>query len=171
MDDWAWVLDINLWGVIHGLRAFVPLMLAQGGEGHIVNTASMAGMVTFHPSAPYHVSKHAVVALTEQLMVALHLRGAPIRASVLCPGLVRTRILESQRNRPGHIPQPAPAQLPPELQAMMAQALAGEISAEAAADITFDAIRAGQFYIFTHPELTEPVRERAMGILGSLPQQ
>lgn len=178
--DWEWVLGINLWGIIHGLRSFVPRMLAQGGPGHIVNTASMAGVVAFHPSAPYHVSKHAVVALSEQLLISLKLRGAPIGASVLCPGMVRTRILDSERNRPdGATPAESNSAREallgrsesPILAAMMQQALADEIEPDAVADMTFAAIRADQFYIFTHPNLAQPVRDRAAGILRALPAE
>lgn len=175
VEDWAWVLGINLWGVIHGLRSFVPLMLAQGTDAHIVNTASMAGLVSFHPSAPYHISKHAVVALTEQLHVSLKLQGAPIGASVLCPGMVRTRILESERNRPGRPGRSEETSAAreallgrsahPALAAMMAQALAAEISPEEVAERTFAAIRAGELYVFTHPELAQPVCDRAAAIL------
>jgi NAD(P)-dependent dehydrogenase (short-subunit alcohol dehydrogenase family) len=181
IEDWAWVLGINLWGVIHGLRSFVPLMLAQGTEGHIVNTASMAGLVSFHPSAPYHVSKHAVVALAEQLMISLKLQRAPIRVSVLCPGMVRTRILEAERNRPGRTGGTAATNAArdtllgrsanPKLAAMMAQALAAEITAEEVAEQTFAAIRSGEFYILTHPELTQPIRDRATAILQAAPAQ
>lgn len=179
VEDWAWVLGINLWGVIHGLRSFVPLMLAQGTEGHIVNTASMAGMVSFHPSAPYHVSKHAVVALTEQLMISLKLQGAPIGVSALCPGMVRTRILEAERNRPGRAGGTEATNAArdlllgraanPKLAAMMAQALAAEITPEEVAERTFAAIRAGEFYILTHPEIAQPVRDRATAILHAAP--
>ena len=181
IEDWDWVLGINLWGVIHGLRTFVPLMLAQGGEGHIVNTASMAGLVTFHPSAPYHVSKHAAIALSEQLMVSLKLQRASIGVSVLCPGMVRTRILESERNRPaigdasatpGAARDAVLGQAEnPILAAMMAEALAGEISPDVVADMTFAGIRAGHFYIVTHPQLAQPVRDRVNAILQALPAQ
>jgi NAD(P)-dependent dehydrogenase (short-subunit alcohol dehydrogenase family) len=179
IEDWAWVLGINLWGVIHGLRSFVPLMLAQGTEGHIVNTASMAGMVSFHPSAPYHVSKHAVVALAEQLLISLKLQGAPIGVSVLCPGMVRTRILEAERNRPSRAGGTEATNAArdlllgrsanPKLAALMAQALAAEISPEDVAEQTFAAIRSGEFYILTHPELTQPIRDRATAILQAAP--
>lgn len=167
IDDWQWVLDINLWGVIHGLRSFVPLMLAHGGEGVIVNTASVGGMVVYHPSAPYQVSKHAVVALTEQLHVSLMLRGAALRAAVLCPGPVHTRILEAARHRPVHGAQPPiPAEeMPEEMRTMLQQALTGEMSPEMLADLTFAAIRDGRFYIFTHADLLQPIRERAEHIL------
>ncbi|MGI8552639.1 MAG: SDR family NAD(P)-dependent oxidoreductase, partial [Dehalococcoidia bacterium] len=92
--DWQWVLGVNLWGVIHGIRVFVPIMLNQGTEGHIVNTASVLGLSS-GPGAPYGVSKHAVVRLSEGLYYDLLARGSRLRASVLCPGMIATRIIQS----------------------------------------------------------------------------
>ena len=101
LNDWQWVMGVNLWGVIHGVRVFVPIMLAQDTEGHIVNTASIAGLLPYHPlSASYHVTKHGVVALSEQLYHELAQRGAKVKVSVLCPGGVSTRIMDAERNRP-----------------------------------------------------------------------
>jgi NAD(P)-dependent dehydrogenase (short-subunit alcohol dehydrogenase family) len=170
--DWEWVLGVNLWGVIHALRTFVPLMLQQGTEGHIVNTASVAGLVSYHPSASYHVSKHAVVALSEQLAVSLQLRRAPIKASVLCPGEVQTRIMDAERNRPAHLRAATPPRelAPAEAQAIeaMRQVVAAGLSPERVAQMVFAAIRAEQFYILTHsdhPELMQYIRARAEGII------
>ena len=98
--DWEWVINVNLWGLIHGLKIFIPKMLEQDTEGHIVNVASMAGLLPYHTSAPYMVTKHAVVALTESLHFSLIQRNAKLKTSVLCPGWVKTRIMESERNRP-----------------------------------------------------------------------
>src|SRR5947209_6277182 len=99
--DWQWVLSVNLWGVVHGLRAFVPRMLAGGEEGHIVNTASMAGLITGGiGSAVYDASKHAVLSLSESLYKDLLIRQTKVSASVLCPGLVNTNIFAAERNRP-----------------------------------------------------------------------
>ena len=100
LADWAWVLGVNLWGVIHGCRTFVPRMLAQAGEAHVVNTASMAGLVSSPFNAIYNVAKHGVVTLSETLYFDLLLREAPIGVSVLCPGFVATRIIDADRNRP-----------------------------------------------------------------------
>jgi len=110
-EDWDWVLGVNFFGVLYGIRHFVPRMLENGESGHIVNTASVAGLVCGMTGGPYTVSKHAVVALSETLYKDLKARGAKISASVLCPGWVDTRILESGRNRPGHlkISEPAPS--------------------------------------------------------------
>ena len=96
--EWQWILDVNLMGVVHGVKAFVPRMLAGGHEGHVVNTASVAGLMT--ASNPYHVSKHGVTCLTEGLYKDFRRMGARLSASVLCPGLIRTGILQAERNRP-----------------------------------------------------------------------
>lgn len=105
-------MGVNLWGVIHGLRVFVPIMLSQGTEGHIVNTASIGGLLPFHPSAAYQATKFAVVGLSENLYHSLALRGAQVKASVLCPGWVRTQIMASERNRPAELQNPPSAPLP-----------------------------------------------------------
>ncbi len=100
LDDWRWVLDVDLWGVVNGVRTFVPILLRQGEPGHVVNTASIAGLVPSPTIAPYNVAKAGVVALSETLDMELRELGAPIGVSVLCPGVVPTRIAESGRNRP-----------------------------------------------------------------------
>jgi NAD(P)-dependent dehydrogenase (short-subunit alcohol dehydrogenase family) len=109
--DWAWVLGVNLWGVVHGIRAFVPRMIEHGGEGHVVNTASVAGLAAGPWFGPYCASKHAVVAISETLHHELALTGSAIKVSVLCPGFVKTRIAESHRNRPADL-QRDPAEPP-----------------------------------------------------------
>ena len=101
--DWAWVMGVNMWGVIHGIRVFVPLMLEQNAEGHIVNTASMAGLVSGPGGGIYRVTKHGVVALSEILHHDLGQMEAKIGVSVLCPGSVRTQIVDSDRNRPASL--------------------------------------------------------------------
>src|SRR5262249_38725667 len=108
--DWEWVLGVNLWSVIHGVRVFVPPMLAQDTPCHNFNTASMARPLSGPGRRPYKVTKHAVVALSETLHHELVQRGAKVKVSVLCPGLVNTRIMDAERNRPGHLPkEPLPA--------------------------------------------------------------
>src|SRR3954454_13999020 len=97
--DWEWTIGVNLMGVVNGLRTFVPIMLKQNTEAHIVNTASVAGMISFYFNAPYHISQCAVVALTEQLYFTLAMQNSKIKASVLCPGYIRTNILDSDRMR------------------------------------------------------------------------
>src|SRR6266516_2005979 len=100
LADWQWVLGVNLWGVIHGIHFFVPRMLAQDSEGHIVNTASSAGLVASSGLGIYKVSKHGVVTLSETLALELAARGTKLKASVLCPEWVNTRIMDAERNRP-----------------------------------------------------------------------
>jgi NAD(P)-dependent dehydrogenase (short-subunit alcohol dehydrogenase family) len=156
--DWEWVLGVNLWGVIHGVRIFTRLMLDCAArdpafEGHIVNTASMAGMLNAPTMGVYNVSKHAVVSLSETLYHDLQLVEAPIGASVLCPYFVPTGISQSHRNRPEDVKMtggPTASQLA--AQAMTVKAVeSGKVSAADVAKITFDAIAAGQFYIYSHP--------------------
>jgi len=165
--DWEWVLGVNLWGVIHGTRIFTSLMLecAQsdpGFEGHIVNTASMAGLLNAPTMGVYNVSKHAVVSLSETLFHDLQLVGAPIGASVLCPYFVPTGISQSHRNRPADVKmdaRPTISQLA--AQAMTQKAVeSGKVSAAEVAQMTFDAIGAGQFYIYSHPDALAGVAER-----------
>ena len=98
--DWQWVLGVNLWGVIHGIRAFVPIMLKQGSEGHIVNTASIAGLLSAPWAATYDVAKHGVVTLSESLHRELALTGSKVKVSVLCPAWVKTQLMDGDRNRP-----------------------------------------------------------------------
>lgn len=156
--DWEWVLGVNLWGVIHGVRIFTKVMLDCAArdssfEGHIVNTASMAGLLNAPTMGVYNVSKHAVVALSETLYHDLQLVDAPIGASVLCPYFVPTGISQSHRNRPDEVKmtdRPTASQMA--AQAMTAKAVeSGKVSAADVAKITFDAIGAGQFYIYSHP--------------------
>lgn len=169
LNDWQWVMGVNLWGVIHGLRVFVPIMLAQGTEGHIVNTASIVGVLPYHPSAPYHVTKHAVVALSEQLYHSLAQQHAHISVSVLCPGWANTQIMDSGRNRPQEL-QDAPSNEPlnPEREALyqeMVQAAQTGMPPEHVAEYVFSAIREEQLYILTHPEFNLEVQKRMENIL------
>ena len=156
--DWEWVLGVNLWGVIHGVRIFTRLMLecAQRDpqfEGHIVNTASMAGLLNAPAMGVYNVSKHAVVSLSETLYHDLQLVGAPIGASVLCPYFVPTGISQSHRNRPQDVRmEAAPTASQMAAQAMTAKAVeSGKVTAAQVAQMTFDAVRDGQFFIYSHP--------------------
>jgi NAD(P)-dependent dehydrogenase (short-subunit alcohol dehydrogenase family) len=165
LDDWSWVLGVNLMGVVHGVRSFLPRMLAQGGEGHVVNTASMAGLMP--GSGIYGVSKHAVVALSESLSNELMTQGSKIRVSVLCPGWVSTRILESERNRP-EAPREAPGPLAPQFELArraVAQLIASGLDPEAVGDIVVEAIRAERFYVLTHPTWMNMVENRMQNIL------
>ncbi len=165
--DWEWVLGVNVWGVIHGVRIFTRLMLAAAAadpefEGHIVNTASMAGWLNAPAMGVYNVSKHAVVSLSETLFQDLQLVGAPIGASVLCPYYVPTGISQSHRNRPDDVRMtkgPTASQLAS--QAMTDKAVSsGKVSAAEVAEQTFKAIADGQFYIFSHPGALGGVTDR-----------
>jgi NAD(P)-dependent dehydrogenase (short-subunit alcohol dehydrogenase family) len=166
LADWEWVLGVNLWGVIHGVRVFVPVMLAQDEECHIVNTASMAGLISSPGLGIYKVTKHGVVTLSETLHHELAERGANVKVSVLCPGIVNTRILESARNRPAHPPAEEPFDPASRAgwEALRQLVPAGMPPAEVALAV-FEAVRKDQFYVLTHPEGKEAVRTRMEDIL------
>jgi len=161
-NDWEWVISVDLWGVIHGVKVFTPIMLAQNTECHIVNTASLAGLMAGYSSAPYAATKHAVVALSECLYLALEQRHARVKVSVLCPGNVKTNIMRAERNRPLRL-RNEPVEIPPHEQAfldfMNAFVEAG-ISPLQVADQVFEAIKEERFYILTHPEFTPAVQLR-----------
>jgi NAD(P)-dependent dehydrogenase (short-subunit alcohol dehydrogenase family) len=166
LADWEWVTGVNLWGVIHGVRVFVPIMLAQDTACHIVNTASMAGLISGPGLGVYRVTKHGVVTLSETLYHELVQRGAKVKVSVLCPGFVNTRIMEAARNRP--VPLPSTQQLSPEDAARwdaMRQAVQTGTPPAQVADAVFMALREDKFYILTHPEWKERVRTRMEDIL------
>ena len=168
--DWEWVLGVNLWGVIHGMRVFLPLLIEQG-EGHIVNTASVAGLFSAPFMGPYNASKFAVVALSETAFNELKLSGSEVGISVLCPSWVQTRIHESACNRPDELRNPAAGD---DRESIVAEAIAGliagGISPEAVADQVADAVDVGRFYILTHPDSVAMVRQRMEAILdGGVP--
>ncbi|OAI38866.1 hypothetical protein AYO38_08710 [bacterium SCGC AG-212-C10] len=142
--DWQWLMSVNVWGVIHGLRAFVPRMLAGGEEGHVVNTASMAGLITGGlGSAVYDASKHAVLSLSESLYRDLVVRQDKVSASVLCPGAVTTNIFSADRNRPAEL-----ADDPGDPPESRGSGVPGEsFPPEEMANQVFDAVRANRFYI------------------------
>jgi NAD(P)-dependent dehydrogenase (short-subunit alcohol dehydrogenase family) len=166
-NDWEWVIGVNLWGVIHGVKVFTPLMLAQNTECHIINTSSSAGLVVGGGSAPYSVTKHAVVALSESLYLALEQRKALVKVSVLCPGLVRTNIANAERNRPVEL-RDEPVPMTPERQAGLAAfkaALAASMAPNQVADVVFDAIKKDRFYILSDPEWIEVIQLRTDKLL------
>jgi len=160
IEDWNWVLGVNLWGVIHGVRTFAPLLLAQG-SGHVVNTASMAGLTVIPNNGVYNASKHAVVSITETLRAEFDAAGGGVGATVVCPGLVPTRIGEADRNRPGG-PSAAPAGAKPKPAAggaaavVEASAVAGQIAA---------AIERNQLYLATNPGSAAHVAHRLGRVL------
>jgi NAD(P)-dependent dehydrogenase (short-subunit alcohol dehydrogenase family) len=167
-NDCQWVLGVNLMGVIHGIRAFVPMMIAGGEPGHIVNTASLTGVSTFHPCALYHLTKHGVVALSEQLFHDLRLRKTGIGVSVLCPGFVNTRIMDSERNRPGRFRDagPPPETAPNEIETVFRKMVQEGMPAAQVADLVFKAILEDKLFIFTHPETRAHIRSRMEAMLG-----
>lgn len=156
-SDWDWVMGVNFWGVLYGLQAFVPDMLAHGEEGHIVNTASLAGWLP--GGGPYGVTKHSVLSLSETLHSDLRVRGAKIGASVLCPGFVNTKIFDAERNRPADVVASAPKAGPGMAEAAQAMLALGKQPAEVA-NIVFDSIAQNRFYILPHPAWDSMVRNR-----------
>ncbi|MFN7570734.1 MAG: SDR family oxidoreductase [Betaproteobacteria bacterium] len=166
--DWQWVLGVNLWGVIHGVRHFVPRMLAGGEEGHIVNTASVAGLLSPPLMGVYNVGKHAVVALTETLYHDLRTVQAKIGASLLAPAFVPTGIAQSHRARPGHLAnEGGPTASQRRAQAAIEKAVAsGRLSAADVARITFEAIAENRFYVLTHPAILPTVELRFADVLA-----
>jgi NAD(P)-dependent dehydrogenase (short-subunit alcohol dehydrogenase family) len=169
IDNWRWVLDVNLMGVLHGIRSFLPHIRAHGEGGHIVNTASMAGMNGGLGFSPYVASKFAVVGMSEGL--ATQLKPLGIGVTVLCPGYVRTRIGESGRNRPERYrttqtPDPAsPAGL---LLAHIAERLESGLAPSEVAARVLAAIREDELYVFTHPEMRGEVEERFAAIMAGM---
>lgn len=166
--DWEWVLGVNLWGVIHGVRCFVPMMLEQGDECHVVNTASVAGLLSTQLMGVYNVSKHGVVTLTETLYNDLRLKGANVGVTLLCPAYVPTNINRSERNRPGGAEaEGEPTESMKAAQAAMDKAVtSGRVSAEDVAKMTFDAIRENRFYVVTHPKILSSVELRLQDIVA-----
>ena len=169
LDNWRWVIDVNLMGVLHGIRSFLPRIRAHGEGGHIVNTASMAGMNGGLGFSPYAASKFAVVAMSEGL--AMQLRPHGIGVSVLCPSFVRTRIGESGRNRPeryGEAPPLDPASPAGMMVAEIARRLeAGLDPADVAARV-LSAIREDELYVFTHPNMRAEVDGRFAAIQAAM---
>lgn len=167
LADWQWVLGVNLWGVIHGVRAFMPRLLAQG-EGHIVNTASVAGLISPPGMGAYNVTKHAVVALSESLHHDLAERNASLGVSVLCPAYVPTGIADSERNRPAGL-RNADTSRSPEQQAREARlrkaVASGKLSADAIARAVLEAVKTKRFYVLTHPRIKGAIRARMEDIL------
>ena len=172
VKDWEWVLGVNLWGVIHGVRLFTPMMLAAAKadpayRGHIVNTASMAGLLTPPNMGIYNVSKHAVVSLTETLYQDLKLVSDQVSASVLCPYFVPTGISQSHRNKPAELADEQATQSQLIGQAMSDKAVgSGKITAAQVADMVFSAMRADQFYIYSHPKALGNARQRFDAIVA-----
>jgi len=166
-QDWDWVMGINLYGVTHALRAFLPTMLEKGDEGHIVNTASLAGLISEPAMAAYNVSKFGVVTLSEGLHHDLTLRGAKVKVSVLCPAWVKTRIIDSERHR-NAAERSDPATLHPvslKTGASIVQAVQNGIPPEKVAADVIEAVKAERFYILTHARSKMAVQVRMEDII------
>lgn len=163
--DWSWVLGVNLGGVINGVRAFVPRMIKGGDEGHIVNTASLAGLVPGPFNAPYSVSKFGIVALTESVYYELALTGSKLKTSVLCPAWVRTQIIDSARNRPPTLADATPSQIDENVKEAFRARINEGMTPAAVADMVFEAIRNEQLYIWTHPEYKPMVEARMKDVI------
>jgi NAD(P)-dependent dehydrogenase (short-subunit alcohol dehydrogenase family) len=164
--DWQWVLGVNLMGVVHGVSTFVPLLIEQG-EGHVVNTASVAGLVSAPMLGPYNASKHAVVTLSETLHADLQLAGITgVGVSVVCPGFVRTRIAASARNRPAHLRPEGTAALDEAAAGVMDQLVAGGIDPAEVAAAIVEAVRENRFWVLTHPAMDPFIAARTERILA-----
>jgi NAD(P)-dependent dehydrogenase (short-subunit alcohol dehydrogenase family) len=171
LSEWQWVLGVNLWGVVNGIRAFVPALVEQN-EGHVVNTASMAGLATLPFMAPYSATKHAVLAISEALHYELTMLGSEVKVTVLCPGFIRTRIADANRNWLEHLgPEPAREDLTSEVMEPLVRGLvdAGKPPEELAGQV-LDAVRTNRFLVITEPEMCKgAVDSRAAMLEGSDP--
>lgn len=165
--DWEWILGVNLWSVVHAIHHFVPRMLAQAEESHVVNTASVAGLLSTPAMAAYNVSKHGVVTLSETLYTELASQKAKIGVSVLCPAWVPTAIHTSERNRPQCFGAAAPpSAASAAYQERMSQAVkSGRLTADDMANAVFDAVAANRFYVIPHTRIKQAVRLRMEDIL------
>jgi NAD(P)-dependent dehydrogenase (short-subunit alcohol dehydrogenase family) len=164
--DWRWTMGVNFWGVVHGVETFLPILLAQGEEGHVVNTASMTAVV--RASNMYSVTKQAVLAYSETVYGHLRERGARVGISVLCPGIVATRLFQGSRNRPPELrnqQEPPEAARGAELRRRMHERLAAGMSPAEVAGILVEAIREDRFYVLTDQEWDERIRRRTEDIL------
>ncbi len=165
LGDWQWILGVNLWGVIHGVRSFVPRLMERN-EGHVVNTASVAGIINPPGSGAYNVTKHAVVALSETLQHDLRERGSAVGVSVLCPAYVPTGIADSERNRPVGLEATLKTKETLAREQMLRKAVAsGRLSADDVARAVVQAVKDDRFYILTHPRIKGAIAARMEDIL------
>jgi NAD(P)-dependent dehydrogenase (short-subunit alcohol dehydrogenase family) len=166
VDVWRWVLEVNVFGVINGIHTFVPTMIEQG-EGHVVNTASIAGLIAAPGIGPYTASKHAVVSISETLLQDLATVGAPVGVSVLCPAFVKTRIHEANRNAPEEVESVfAKDDASAATWGVFGALVQAGIDASVVADAVAEALVEERFYVLTHPETPDWVRGRFETILG-----
>lgn len=164
LEDWQWVMGVNLWGVIHGIRSFVPRMIASGEEGHVVNTASIMGLVSSAMASSYVATKHAVVAMTESLEMEFRAFHTHLHASVLCPGGVATRIMDSARNRPAELANSGKS-IDPKMEQAIREGISAAMSPAQVARQVLAAVREKRFWILTHEEMKGDVFARAETIL------
>jgi NAD(P)-dependent dehydrogenase (short-subunit alcohol dehydrogenase family) len=166
--DWEWVLNVNLWGVINGVRTFLPIMMKQDTESYIVNTSSVSGLTSAPNMGPYNVTKHGIVTLTETLYMDLLTSGIRhIKVAVICPGMVNTRAYEPERNRPAEWQNP-PREISPQEQQryeMGRKAMEAAMSPSTVADKVFEALAEDKFYILTHPHFNPVIQMRMEDIL------
>jgi NAD(P)-dependent dehydrogenase (short-subunit alcohol dehydrogenase family) len=165
-QDWDWILGVNLVGVINGIHAFVPRMAASGEPGHVVNTASIAGLTCPAFLGPYNITKHAVVALSESLLNDLRVSEKPIGVSVLCPGWVQTRIHESDRNKPASTPD-SPDNNDEGMRDVLGKLISGGIAPEQVAEEVLNAVLDDRFWIRTHPDMEPIVKSRCESIIAA----
>ncbi len=168
LADWEWTINVNLWGVIYGIKVFTPLMIEQDTDCHIVNVSSIAGLLAGGGIGVYKVTKHSVVSLSETLYYELANRNTKVGVSVLCPGFVKTDIISWERNRPAELkndPNEEVVNAESEgLRAFLTEGVESGISIEQVADDTFAALRENRLYILTHPESKDGVMARAENI-------
>jgi NAD(P)-dependent dehydrogenase (short-subunit alcohol dehydrogenase family) len=167
--DWKWALDVNLWGVVHGMRYLLAPLVESGEEGHVVNTASMAGLIATPFMGPYTASKHAVVSLSECLAKELELGKINVGVSVLCPGFVKTNISSSHRNRPGEPQKVDDNPVAQKFAELLQQLVETGQSPDKIADDVVRAIREPRFYVLTHPEMKPAIEHRMSQILAEQP--
>ena len=169
LESWEWVLGVNLMGVVHGMRAFVPRLVEQD-EGAIVNTASLAALIAAPYLSPYTASKHAVLGITETLANELAMLGSRVTAHVLAPGFLRTAIAESERNWPGRLGPPPESEASAAVHGVIRALVDGGLPPEDLAALSVDAVRSGRFYVTTHPrESAEALLARAASVEGAPP--
>jgi NAD(P)-dependent dehydrogenase (short-subunit alcohol dehydrogenase family) len=172
LDDWQWVFDVDLWGVVHGIRTFLPILRSQGGPGHIVNTSSMGGLMGGVPFiAPYAAAKAAVISISETLRVELAMTGSPIKVSVLCPGSTVSNVMESERARPAERGSERRTDDAEGMRLAIKSTFTGPdgLPAETVAARTLAAVRAGDFWVLSHPSERAVVEHRTAEILDAFP--
>ncbi len=174
LDDWRWVLGVDLWGVVHGVHTFLPIMREQGTPAHIVNTSSIAGLLSGVAFiGPYAATKVAVVSISETLAQELALEESPIRVSVLCPSSTDTKVMESERNRPADFGAETRTETAEAVRLMIKDSFTGPTgrTPEQVADRVLQAIRAGEFWIVSHPNSRDVVETRFGAILAAIPTE